>query len=100
MNNTFKGIIAIAGLLLGFWFFFGGGLESSAESKLDTIKVQVAKDSEEKYNIAKRSGSKMDAYVHAQMTAAAYLQAKDEASYQKWKAVEKQEAAEAGITLP
>lgn len=100
MNKGVKAIIAVAAFLFTMWFFFGGGLEKSAENKLDTIKIQVAKDSEEQYNIAKRSGSKMDAYVHAQMTAAAYLQAKDEASYQKWKAIEKEEAAQVGITLP
>jgi hypothetical protein len=40
----------------------------------------------------------MDAYIHAGLVAAAYLQAKDEANYQKWKEIEKAEAARANLT--
>lgn len=93
---------AVGGIMvIGFiWFYFGGGLESAAESKMDEIKNQVAADAEAQYNIAKQSGSAMDAYVQAGIVSAAYLQAKDQANYSKWKAIEKQEAERAGIHMP
>ncbi|MCL9804485.1 hypothetical protein NAT51_03065 [Flavobacterium amniphilum] len=49
--------------------------------------------------LLKKSGNTMDAYVHAGLVAAAYLQAKDELNYNKWKAIEKEEAKNAGIPL-
>ena len=61
------------------------------------IEQQVAADAVKQYEIAKRSGSAMDAYVHAGLVVAAYLQAKDEVKYTKWKAIEKQEASRAGM---
>jgi len=67
------------------------------EEEVNRIELQVAEDTEKQYVIAKRSGDAMDAYVQASLVAAAYLQAKDETNYQKWKAIEKSEARNVGL---
>jgi protein involved in sex pheromone biosynthesis len=70
--------------------------DEMVEAEMDKIENQVAKDAEEQYRIAKESGSAMDAYVQAGFVAAAYLQAKDEVNYKKWKEIEKKEGELAG----
>jgi hypothetical protein len=77
---------------------FDGNLGKQVRNNMHDIELQVAADAEEQYKIAKRSGHVMDAYIHAGLVAAAYLQAKDEANYQKWKEIEKAEAARANLT--
>jgi hypothetical protein len=61
------------------------------------IYQQVADDAIKQYEMVKRSGSAIDAYVRASLVAEAYLQAGDEANYSKWKAIERKEAARAGM---
>lgn len=97
MTNKTKGIIGIIVFVIMIWFYFGGGLEHQAAKQMQTIENQVAADAVRQYEIAKNSGNAMDAYVHAGMVAAAYLQAKDEPNYKKWKDIEKQEAKNAGM---
>jgi hypothetical protein len=72
-------------------------IEERAQAGLSRIKQQVAEDTVKQYEIAKRNGSAIDAYVHAGLVAAAYLQAHDESNYQKWKEIEASEAVTAGI---
>lgn len=86
MNKGVKGIISLIFAIGLLYFFFGGGIEN-----------QVALDSEKQYEIAKNNGNAIDAYVHAGMVAAAYLQAEDEVNYKKWKEIEKEEANNAGM---
>jgi hypothetical protein len=62
-----------------------------------TISQRVVDDAISQYEIAKRSGSKMDACVHAGFVSAACIQAKDEASFKKWKAIEKADCSKAGV---
>lgn len=57
----------------------------------------VIDDFEKQYEIVSRSGSAMERCVQAGLVAGAYLQAKDEASYVKWKEKEKADCAEAGM---
>ena len=78
-------------------YFFDGGPESQAKTEMNKIENQVAEDAIRQYEIAKRSGSAMDAYVQAGMVAAAFLQAEDEANYKKWKEIEKEEAKNVGL---
>ena len=85
---------------LGVWYYYGGGLEKQAQKDMGRIEQQVAEDAVKQYEIAKRSGNATDAYVHASLVAAAYLQAKDEPNYQRWKAIEAQEARRAGMPSP
>lgn len=61
------------------------------------IEKRVIDDSIRQYEIAKRSGSKMDACVHAGFVSAACIQAKDEAAFKKWKAIERSDCARAGV---
>lgn len=101
-NNT-NPVAALLGLVIvgvAVWFYFGGGLEQQAQKEMGRIEQQVAEDAVKQYDIAKRSGSAMDAYVHASLVAAAYLQAKDEPNYQKWKKIEAEEARRAGAPTP
>ena len=96
-TNPLAGIIGLVVVVAGIWFWFGGGLEQQAQKEMNRIEQQVAADAVKQYEIAKRSGSAMDAYVHAGLVAAAYLQAKDEANYQKWKRIEEEEGRRAGM---
>jgi len=64
---------------------------------MDSAAKQVAKDAEEQYDIAQRSGDKMQACVHAGFVSAAYMQAKDESSYKNWLAIEKRDCKAAGV---
>ena len=66
------------------YFFMGGGVEK-----------KVAADALEQYRIAKNSGNKMQACVHAGFVSAALLQAKDEKHYIEWQEVEKAVCQEA-----
>tara|TARA_R110001583_G_C5574165_1_gene402341 strand:- start:772 stop:1065 length:294 start_codon:yes stop_codon:yes gene_type:complete len=97
MKKTFK---IIAGVIIGLMlisYFFGGGLEEQAANDLQKIENQVAADAVKQYEIAKRNGSAMDAYVQASMVTAAYLQANDEENYKKWKKIEKEEGKKVGL---
>lgn len=82
--NAVATLIVMAGI---FWFFFVfQGLEKS-----------VANDFVTQYNLAVKSGDKMEICVHAGFVAAGYNQAHDEKNYLRWKAIEKRDCARAGI---
>lgn len=95
--GAFLGMV-IVGVAVGLCF--GCDLEHQAQKEMERIEQQVAEDAVKEYEIAKRSGSAIDAYVHAGLVAAAYLQANDEANYQKWKRIEAEEARRAGMPTP
>lgn len=82
-----------------FAFVFGGGLEQQAAQSLRAIQADVAADAIEQYNIAKRNGSAIDAYVQAGIVVAAFLQLQDESNYQKWKQIQEEEARRAGMPV-
>jgi len=90
-------IVVVIIAVLGIWCFIGLGAKHAAESNLNNIQLQVAHEAEEQYAIAKRNGSPMDIYVRAGLVAEAYLQAKDEVNYKKWKQIETEAAIAAGI---
>jgi hypothetical protein len=89
-------IWVLAALAFG-WYFYGGGLEKQAAQGLKDIQNQVASDSVEQYGIAARSGSDMDRCVQAGLVTAAFLQAKDEINYAKWKDIESNDCNAAGV---
>ncbi|KQS48610.1 hypothetical protein ASG38_05580 [Flavobacterium sp. Leaf359] len=93
-SKTIFSVIIFIGIL---WYFFGGGLEKHATNEMQKIENQVALDAEQQYEIAKNGGDQMQTYVQAGIVAASYLQAKDEANYNKWKAIEKEEGKKAGM---
>ncbi len=101
------GVVSIA-VAVGVWWYSQQSYRSRvnqmtqdirerAKEEMGRIHQQVASDAIAQYQITKRNGTAMDAFVQAGVVAAAFLQAKDEANYQKWKAIERQEAARAGI---
>jgi len=101
--------LVVLAVIAGALYYFGGGFEYDAQETMETIERQaavemrrienqVAADAVKEYQIAKRSGTAMDAYVQAGLVAAAYLQANDEPNFKKWKEIEKAEARRAGIT--
>lgn len=96
-NNAAQSIVTV--ILFGglLWYFFGGGLEKQAAKDMQNIQNQVAADSVAQYGIALRNGTAMDRCVQAGMVTAAFLQAQNEANYQKWKAVETKDCASAGV---
>ncbi len=87
------GAILIAGGAL--WFYAGGGWQQVADQQMGDITNKVAQDAVAQYNIAKQQGDPMQICVQAGFVAAAYLQAKDQGSYNNWKATEKGDCARA-----
>jgi hypothetical protein len=94
------GLIGVVVISVMLYFYFAGGAVWQARSVMGQIEREVAEDAVERYEIAKRSGSAIDAYVQAGLVCAAYLQAKDEQNYQKWKKIEAEEARRAGMPTP
>jgi hypothetical protein len=90
-KSKLKAVLAVAFFVFILWFYFGGGLEKKAAQDLDKIELQVAQDAVKRYEMAKRSGTAMDAYVNAGLVCASFLQAGDEVNYKKWKVIEAQE---------
>ena len=88
--------VVFAGIM--YWYFYVGGLEKQAAGEMQKIENQVALDAEKQYEIAKNQGDKMQIYVQASLVSAAYLQAKDESNYQKWKSIEASAAIDAGMS--
>lgn len=70
-----------------------------AQKQVNDIQTQVAKDYEARYEIAIKNNNLTDAYTQASITAAAYLQAKDEANYLKWKAITNDLAVKIGMPV-
>ena len=93
--GAIAGAIAFVGMLI---WMFGGGLDLQASHTMRNIERQVAQDSVEQYNIAKAQGDPIQICVQAGLVSAAYLQAKDQSSYNRWKTIEKADCAKAGIT--
>ncbi len=67
------------------------------KKELDDINLTTALEMEAQYKIVSAGTDKMEMYVHAGICAAAWAQAKDEAKYKEWKAIEAQLAKEAGL---
>lgn len=85
-KKSFGGFLFLIAFGWTLWFFFGGEAHGN-----------VVDEAIEQYNIAKRSGTVMEACEHARLVRAAYLQAKDEPNYQKWKDTERTDCRIAGM---
>jgi hypothetical protein len=64
----------------------------------ENLHQGVANDLEQRYEMAVRHGSRMDEYVAASLVTEAYLQAKDEDNYRKWRAIQRRAARRAGVS--
>lgn len=71
--------------------------DQAVEAQMDSTYDKVSSDMVAQYDIAKKQGDAMQTCVQAGMVSAAYLQAKDEAKYNEWKAIEKTDCKAAGI---
>lgn len=98
-------IIKIAKNLLALLFLSAVALvvvvactAGNADKMMNDIENQVAIDSVEQYEIAKKQGDPIMTCVQAGMVSAAYLQAKDETKYNEWKSVERTDCEAAGIS--
>lgn len=99
-NKQQQGAAAVVSLLVfgGFlWFFFFGGWEWQTTREINKIEKQVASDAVRQYNIAEQQGDAMQTCVQAGLVSAAFLQAEDQANYNKWKVIEKTKCKAAGI---
>ena len=96
-NAAIKALLSLVVFGGVLWYFYGGGLDMQVERDMQQIHNQVALDAVAQYNIAKQSGSSIDACVQAGLVSAAYLQAQDQASYARWKDVEKADCRRAGL---
>lgn len=97
MKKFLKIVAVIFIFIVIITFAFGGGSDTLVEHQMQKIENQVAADAVKQYEIAKRNGNAMDAYVQASLVCASYLQANDEENYKKWKAIEAQDAKLAGL---
>ena len=85
-------------ILVGVLFVFSlVGCDVATDMQMDKVHSKAASDVVEQYEIAKRQGDKMMICAQASVVSAVYLQAKDEAKYNEWKAVEKTDCKAAGI---
>lgn len=93
---------------IAIWYFLSGGSEphtadfrqevkKNTTSFMQDAENKVAIDAVQEYEIVKRNGSAIDICVHASFVAAAYLQAKDEANYQRWKITENDDCRKARV---
>jgi hypothetical protein len=78
--KTISSIITVIAIVIGVWYFYGGGVESG-----------VASDEIKQYEISIKNNDHVNASVHAGVAAQAYLQAGDEANYKKWQKIADQE---------
>lgn len=90
------GAFVLVGVFI--WWMSGGWL-STTSSQVDTVFSQVATDAVTKYEIAQRGGDKTQTCVQAGFVVAAFLQAKDEANYQKWLVTQKADCKAAGLPI-
>lgn len=102
----------IVGIFLFKTFVLGGGTTDSNSTNIpepepavtvvdhqQNIAYRVAANKTEEYEIAKRNNDKMKTCVLAGHINVAYLKAKDEEMYQRWRGIERQRCREAGVPI-
>lgn len=72
-------------------------IRQDANEFMDEVKLDVAEDAVVSFNLAKEYGTAIDRCVAAQQVAAAYQMAQSTAQYAKWKGLEREECAGAGL---
>jgi hypothetical protein len=99
-----KKVVNVALIMLGIVILIGIIGYIKSDDKPDVYDIVLAEpyqkvidDAIKQYEIVKRNGSAQDRYASASMVCQAYLQAKDETNYTKWKAIQKEEANAAGL---
>lgn len=103
MNRTAALVLILAALGGVFLYLTRSERPSAAASvagNLDAIHRKVMDDAIAQYDITKRNGSAMDRCGQAGFVKAAALQAQDEATFARWKAVETADCAAADVAQP
>jgi hypothetical protein len=80
----FKVLFGVAVIAAGVWWFRSSFLED-----------HVAENAAAQYEIVKRNGGALERCAQAQVVAIAWLQAKDEAQYARWKKIEADDCGKA-----
>jgi hypothetical protein len=92
-------IIAVITVLFTLAVLIGMALPSEEElqQSVDDLYAQTAFDAEQQYQMVRAGGNLIEMCVHAGLVAAAYVQANDEANYQKWNVIRAQDCNKAGM---
>jgi len=79
------------------WFGFDAWINYEAGNTMDEIQQEVADDFERQYRDVQKYGTAMDKCVRAGMVAEGHLQAGNQSSYARWKAIERTDCRAAGL---
>ena len=98
-RNKISGCLIGCGSIIVAFFILAaiGASVGNTDNMLQSIEDKVAQDAVQQYQIAKKQGDKIQVCVQAGLVSAAYLQAKNETEYNKWKTIEKQECVQSGM---
>jgi len=91
-------VMILLGTVLFVWWMAAGS-DKYVKKEMHKVETAVANDMVEQYNMAKRSGDKMQTCVQAGMVTAAYLQANDEPNYRTWERIQKTDCKAAGLPM-
>ena len=93
-------VLGLIAIIVGVWVYnMNAGnvvVQTTSDFEKDVYQ-KVSRDAVDQYNIAKRQGDPIQVCVQAGLVSAAYLQEKNESSYQNWKSIQKSDCARAGI---
>jgi hypothetical protein len=90
-------MVLVVGLLLAGYSTLTLVNSSLISAKSQTPSSQVVNDQIAEYNMAVKAGTRTDRCVQAGFVASAYNQTRDQANYQKWVNVRRDECQAAGL---
>lgn len=93
----FRSMALIVGLLLAGYSTLTLINSSLISAKTQTSSSQVVNDQVAEYNMAVKAGSRTDRCVQAGFVASAYNQTQDQANFQKWVNIRRNECQAAGL---
>lgn len=103
-GGFFKKFLTAIGAMFAAFVGFGilmsmgsKGIQEAAKTNMDNIYTQVTNDQIAQYNMTKSGGDKIEICVHAGLVVAGQLQAKNQAGYAEWKAIQRKDCATAGM---
>lgn len=90
-------VFILAGFIYMGLSYMTAPSSSMVQDQIQNINNSVADDAVAQYNIAKQQGDKIQICVQAGIVSSAYLQAQDQANYNKWKAIQSADCKAAGV---
>ncbi len=97
IRMKFRSMALVVGLLLAGYSTLTLVNSSLISAKSQTPSSQVVNDQIAEYNMAVKAGTRTDRCVQAGFVASAYNQTRDQANYQKWVNVRRDECQAAGL---